>query len=478
MLKTTDYRLLLLDSRNVQETHHVALKLGTIQKSNHNPLFQEEFFTNPAKQWEARFDNVYPTVLYDKDEAKYKCWYHAFLSDEQSDKTPLDNRPNVPYFVGERDDGVLYATSDDGIYWEKPNLQLVSFRGSKENNIVMSKKSHGVHAGGVIQDLQDLDVNRRYKYFHHNPRMRHMAVAFSPDGLEWTQPIPWPKHNAVGDTHNNAIWSTELDKWVGITRGWTEQSYRGLRTVLRSESSDFVQWSKPIEIMRGQDAHDQLYSMPIMQYRDLYIGLPTTFHKGKINSLNWDTVDTELAWSPDSKRWYRICARTPLIPRGEGTYPYGSYDSGCVYAAKPIVTDANIQIFYGGSNGLHNGWREGSLNLATLELDRFAGFIPLTTKQNGIVKTTSIQANSNDFTINTVINSGGFVRVALASEDGNMLNGYTLDDNIPITSGGISCPVNWKSATLQDLGDATIQILFEITNAKLYAFSGFYRVSK
>ena len=48
--------------------------------------------------------------------------------------------------------------------------------------------------------------------------------------------------------------------------------------------------------MRGADAHDQIYSMPICRYGDLYIGLPSIFHKGDAKQPpDWDMVDTELA---------------------------------------------------------------------------------------------------------------------------------------------------------------------------------------
>ena len=204
-----------------------------------------------------------------------------------------------------------------------------------------------------------------------------MASCFSADGLTWSQPLLWPDHGAVGDTHNNAIRLPGSGRYVCITRGWSAGAYRGLRTVLRSESADFTNWSPPAEILRGAGAHDQIYSMPIARYRDLFIGLPAIFHKGDQSAADWDTVDTELAVSADTVNWRRICPGQPLIPRGAGSYPDGAYDCGCVYAAAPIVQGDEILLYYGGSNGLHNGWREGSFNLATLPLDRFAGYRPL-----------------------------------------------------------------------------------------------------
>ena len=79
--------------------------------------------------------------------------------------------------------------------------------------------------------------------------------------------------------------------------------------------------------------------------------------------------------APTASHWERLCPGQPLIPRGAGSYPDGEHDCGCVYAAAPFLHEGRILIYYGGSNGRHNNWREGSLNLATLDIDRWAGYI-------------------------------------------------------------------------------------------------------
>ena len=37
---------------------------------------------------------------------------------------------NLLYTIG-------YATSDDGVFWERPNLGLIEYEGSRDNNLVM-----------------------------------------------------------------------------------------------------------------------------------------------------------------------------------------------------------------------------------------------------------------------------------------------------------------------------------------------------
>ena len=476
-MPTSTSALLALDSRNFSSVENAELRLGAVEKSDHNPLFVEEFFADPPKRWEARFDNVYPSVIYDEHEGVFKCWYKSFILDEASVKTPLALRPQTRYIGGEREEGLLYATSSDGIHWEKPALGLIEFEGSRANNIVMRRATHGIHAGGVYKDAHESDPARRYKFLHRNPRARRMATCFSADGLRWSQPVLWPEYDAVGDTHNNAIWSPELEKYVGITRGWSDGPYYGVRTVLRSESDDFLHWSDPVEVMRGADAHDQIYSMPIVEYGGGYIGLPATFHKGDEEAGNWDTVDTELAWSADSVTWQRICPGQSLIPRGDGSYPDGETDCGCIYAAAPFVQGAGILIYYGGSNGLHNNWRESSLNLATLNFDRFAGFVPRDKRNKALLTTAPLRLDADRITINAEVATGGSVRAALLDGAGCTLTGCALEYSLPLESGGLSCEVRWKGFRPTGRTGESLRLVFALDNASLYAIKGATRLS-
>lgn len=460
---------LFLDSRLVASTQHVGLELGTVQKHDANPLFVEEYFADPPKPWEARLDNVYPSVIYDEEDGFYKCWYKSFIYDEASNRTPLKQRRVHAYGETKREEGVLYATSADGIRWQKPALGIIEFEGSRANNLVMRKATHGIHAGGVLHDMRDPDPTRRYKFLHLNARSRRMASCFSPDGLHWSQPALWPEHDAVGDCHNNAIWSPKLSRYVGITRGWSA----GIRTVLRSESSDFLNWSQPHEIMRGADAHDQIYSLPICRYRDFYIGLPSVFHKGDPAADDWDTVDTELAFSGDTVTWQRICPGEALIPRGAGQYPDGEYDCGCIYAAAPLALDDKILIFHGGSNGLHNNWREGSFNLATLDIDRFAGFVPQDSERAATIKTAPLRLSDTGLTINAEVESGGWIRAGLLNGNGDAVEGFGLDDGLPVVESGMACDLRWgNDRCLPDVSGASVRIVFELCRAKLYALTG------
>ena len=217
-------KYLLLDSRWIARTDGVRLSLGTVTKEPANPLFVED------KPWEVRFDNLYANVLFDEVDQLCKVWYSPFIVDEAVSHTPPEKRQEVRYYVTEaREMGVCYATSKDGIHWEKPELGLVEFDGSTRNNLVR-RPSHGT---GIGKDPYDPDPVRRYKMFSlMDDRDNQEAVAFSPDGVHWADYIPCPEIQARGDTHHSFFWDERLGRYIGFTRTWDSSQ----RIVARTES--------------------------------------------------------------------------------------------------------------------------------------------------------------------------------------------------------------------------------------------------
>ena len=86
------------------------------------------------------------------------------------------------------------ATSRDGYTWERPALGLVEYRGSTQNNLVdLGSGRYSVAASATLFDPDDPDPARRFKLVFEthgrNPAHGQRAefnVAFSPDGLDWT----------------------------------------------------------------------------------------------------------------------------------------------------------------------------------------------------------------------------------------------------------------------------------------------------
>jgi len=440
-LRAKQSRFLVLDSRIIDKTQNAKLTLGKVKKHPANPLFGED------KPWEARFDNLYPNVLYDYQDKLYKCWYSPFIVDRSAKGMTWEERQTIPYKPpGNREMGVCYAISKDGIRWEKPELGLVEFNGSKKNNILI----RGPHGTGVFKDSRESDPAKRYKMFFKGNKI---SVAFSSDGLHWSNPVECPEIDAAGDTHNNALWAPTLGKYVGITRLW-----KGQRVVGRTESSDFVNWTKAKVVLEGLEKHLQVYAMPVFGYGGVYIGLPVIFNTEE------DRSHTELAWSPDTIEWHRINPGTPFIGNSKKK---GDYDWGCVYpAAYPIFEEKEIRLYYGGSNGLHTSWRDGFFCLATLRPDGFAGYEPTSRDTPAIIITKPLIGHFASLRITADVQVGGSVRVAVIDEHGKEL-ARSEPVNSTVTNGKIIWETGWDVTVMNG---KKIRVKFVLKNAKLYSF--------
>lgn len=354
------------------ELDQVKLVLNQAEKLTTEPLFKEEYFIS-HRTWEVRYDNGYPNVIYDTAAKQFRCYYTTFIKDDFSANASLKQRTTLHYQPQwGRVVGLCVAISDDGIFWIKPELNLVEFEGSKANNIVMLF----AHGSSVLYDEDEVDPTRRYKLMtkiEYSPTDRYMAVAFSADGLSFSQPIRWKKHNPQADTHNYVLKDHISKEFHLITRIWKN----GLRITAKSTSKDFLDWSEPVEILRGHGFKHQVYSMPILQTDEGYLGIPSIYHEGNRSHKAFDTVDVTLAFSKDAHHWDFVDIEQPLIQRGEGEYPTGAFDCGCIYAASPLLVNEEYYIYYMGGNGRHTDFRETGLGLTKIHSKKLAYVQPL-----------------------------------------------------------------------------------------------------
>jgi len=133
----------------------------------------------------------YGTVIPVDDELR--MWYLARgrLDTDTEIFAPgkLDFDPSIGWVKGARELRACYAVSRDGVHWEKPNLGLVEYNGSKENNIVdLLEGRCNLSLMPMIYDPEDPDPNRRFKVAFESSRHDfRVSVAYSPDGLRWSE---------------------------------------------------------------------------------------------------------------------------------------------------------------------------------------------------------------------------------------------------------------------------------------------------
>lgn len=436
-------KLLLLDRRVVASVEEARLVHGKVVKEPSNPLFQAD------KPWENSMNNLYPNLLWDEEEGIFKLWYKCVLADAEV-ISKMDG-PSTVHDVGWY---LLYATSRDGLQWDKPELGLFAHDGDRRTNIV-ARDTPNV---GVFKDSHDPDATRRYKMVY-DTGLGQLKARFSPDGIHWGEPVAMqgfgPRN---GDTHNNAFWDERSGKYL-----WFTKLYLGERLVARAESTDFLNWKNNGLVLRStldESRSRQAYCLPVFRYGSIYLGYAMLYDLGKGR-----TVDCELAWSPDGLHWERILPGVPLIPRG----PKGSYDSECIYAmaGPPVAQGAELLIFYGGDDFPHTGWKRHCLPcLARLPLDHFAGYEPVDPDKPAKIVTRPLRLSGEALRI-TAAAAGGSVKFFALDGDGK-----GVAESAPLSGALHEAALVWTSGGDRITAGSEWCFRIELERATLFALDG------
>jgi len=464
------YRELFLDDVMVAQSREIQKVLHQPTKYARNPVIRHH-----QRPWQKFRAQLYGTVLYIPKEKIFKMWYLAGSRFPDEAAITLDGKPRIPNFQM-----LAYAESRDGLNWTLPDLGLVSFNGSRHNNLCRFSRENA-EGVGVVHDPHDPDPKRRYKafYWEHSVRSPHkipvaveinaMSVSFSSDGKNWTNHPGNPVIPQASDTGHQAMWDPFRKVFVAYGRFGA-----GGRRIARSESRDFIDWS-PSQLVFAADATDtrsrggrpQFYGMGTTIYEGAYIGLPWLFWENSSNRL-----DVQLASSRDGIHWQRAGNRRTLIPNGKK----GTWDGGCIFtASQPLqVKDDTIYIYYSGLSLDHEEPRpsrrerpeygESSIGVATLRRDGFvsmrAGEKPATVVTRPFGWPAGRQLHLN------VDAPDGEVRVGVLDENGRPISGFARSK---VVSGDrTDVVVEWTGSGTPKA--KSVQLRFEMTNADLYSY--------
>ena len=450
-------RQLFVDDHIEEETRGLERVLNQPVKYAGNPVI------SPTYPWERGCVDIYGTVMRDPEDGSFRMWYQGF--------------GGSPY-------SACYATSKDGVFWDKPNLGLIDYDGSKENNLFM----HDASVLNVINDSREQDPARQYKslFFEAlNPQNRQgsnadltASVAFSPDGLHWTKHEGNPVLTNVSDVHTLLGWDDLQGCYVAYPRPGLRNG-TNIRVIGRSISGDFMSWTPP-EIVMEPDELDppgmEFYGMSVFKYEDMYLGMVWAYHTPPEESLvrMQGTIDVQLAASRDGIRWQRAGNRDTFIPLGPGS----SIDRAQICTAKePVKVGDELWIYHGAVTTFHgepatygpSAALSGHIFLSKLRLD---GFVSQDAgSAGGTLLTKPFLCEGGRLAINADAR-GGTVAVAVLDREGVQMPGYSAQDCAVFDGDGVRHNVTWRNATTLDaLAGHQIRLKFYLRSAKLYSFA-------
>ncbi len=458
---------LLFDDALVEAKEGFTTTMNPAMRSNTPALTSE-------KSWE-RHGCSCPTVML--DEGIYKMWYTA-----------------------NGEDGVArecYATSTDGIRWERPNLGLIDYQGSRNNNIIPlrhetifkdpsaepERRFKSISGGGKYDYVAVYGGGARFRYDENPPETWHygsVAGAYSPDGIHWTACekllMPW-----YTDTRNVAFWDDRIQKYVAYVR-WNEYlrvedgAQRGsfdYRAIARAESADYENFPVPEKILEPDfdDPEDAdmwgggLYDTAAVKYPfadDAYFIFTAAYYH------TTDALDIQLATSHDGinfTRWHE-----PFVRLG----PTGAFDSMMIYMGVGMLPIGDeLWMYYGGFDQPHDKVTGEdycpAIGCARLRLD---GFVSQDAAgQGGSLTTLPFTVEGSHLEVNMDGSARGWLKVEILDEGMQPIEGFTEANADRLGGSSTSQTVTWGGRRdLLALKGQTVRLRFVGQSVKLYAF--------
>ena len=218
------------------------------------------------------------------------------------------------------------AQSVDGYTWTKPNLGLVEYRGGRDNNLVDLPGAGHITACVVFYDPDDPLPERRFKMAFEDRRYRaRMAVAFSSDGLRWTE----SRHNPVAPWLEMAG-GTVIDGMHVISGQGGKHIPGGGRHFATHISYDFENWSvasalgmqrvdvTPKPRVFGKDAGEQIHlGAGLWNRGNVIIGFYGMWNGHPSNDRRMTTMDLGLAVSHDGLHYREPIPNFPIVSAAE-----------------------------------------------------------------------------------------------------------------------------------------------------------------
>ncbi len=430
-----------------------------------------------------------------KDGDIYRMYYSAWDFTITRGKVTDDSHPYL----------LCYAESKDGISWYKPNLGLIAFNGSKNNNIIMvSGKLGDVYPDlghpSVFKDPNpDAPADARYKALIRDwspaSGMKGMLAFKSPDGIHWTLMYDHVVlTDGSFDSQNLAFWDEYKKEYRAYWRYMAgKEAIRSIRT---ARSKDFIHWTDVKDLQYGDAPETQLYTNVIKNYYrapQLVIGFPVRYVSRKWSASHRqlpDLANRELRATGEErfgtalteslimssrdrvnfKRWEEAFLR-PGIER-TGTWHYGQqYIAWSMVETASALPGAPPEISLYAVEGFWGTIEKGKdvLRRYTIRQD---GFVSVNASMSGgEIVTKPFSFTGKDLLLNFSSSAAGEIRVELQDKNGKPLPGFSADNCEPVFGDTIERIVFWKSgADLNQLKGKIIKVRFILKDADLYSF--------
>ncbi|RYE08072.1 MAG: hypothetical protein EOP22_15165 [Hyphomicrobiales bacterium] len=502
---------LFIDNLVIEQTDCVTRRWHKPRRLTAEPILKAD------RPWE---DTLYFTysnfnVLQDPTDGLIKCWYE-------------DIGPLTPHRAHPWKNRMLYATSRNGVDFEKPELGKVFIDGQNTNIYAGYVEGAtpdannpwanvGIHSAAVVIDPTSTEARYRMLFSLAREGHRHkMVCGYSSDGINWHSYGIDPSFGSAGAQLSDVSTIT-FDTHTGLFQHYTRhggQTLAGIpehspgmkwqegarfstyfpgrpdlmnkRRVYRTVSADFLRWTDPVAISTPDDTIDNLDTAHygLSQFR---VGAT---HFGTLGAFHYvdNEMDVRLLYSHDGVHFHPTDNGRPFLEPRRGQ----NWDRHMVSIMSPPVRVGDEWYFYhGGSQAHHDWWWAGPYELDHDEARdpaahvsfgmgiaalRFEGIASLDAihPRPGRVVTKPVCFDGKSLEINARVRTNGSIRVGLLDSSGNALPGFGLEDCVPFSGDAIRHQVKWHGQT--DLPapahpNQFRKLVFAIDEAEVFSFT-------
>lgn len=406
----------------------------------------------PDRPWER--EGVLPTAMvfsdgvwYDPADGLFKMWY-----------------------MGGYTTTTCYATSKDGVHWEKPALDI-----EPGTNVVLRQ---GRDSATVWLDHRESDPKRRLKMFtmQRDAKGWVLVLRVSGDGIHWSKPLatspPTGDRTTVFYNPFRGVWVYSLRSgYAGLGRTRLYREHPDALAGLSWRDSEPVLWvgadrldpHNPNPELRNIDP--QLYNLDAVAYESLILGLFSIWQGDPAQRGFQKRNEVLLGFSRDGFHWHRP-DRRPFagVNESEGAWNWANVQSaggGCLVVGDKLY-------FYVSGRQQSRKTGHNTTGLAVLRRDGFASMDA--GSDEGTLTTRPVRFNGKHLFVNLATPKGE-LRVEVLDQEGRVLEPFTRANCTPIRSDLTLAEVKWTRAEdLSSVSAKPVRFRFHLRNGSLYCF--------
>lgn len=413
------------------------------------------------RPWEGSFCGYF-TVL--KDGGRFRMYYRGKYVDGAD---------------GSTGECTCCAESADGIAWTRPDLGLFEICGTRSNNVVLARAAPFSHNFAPFLDTRPgAPAAERFKALAGTAKSGLVAFV-SGDGLRWRKLREAPVlTQGAFDSQNVAFWSENERCYVAYVRTFTQGPFAGYRTISRAMSTNFVDWTAPVEMSFGDTPREHLYTSethPYFRAPHLYVATPMRFFPGR-KAL----TDAQAAELKVGKGYAGDCADAVFMT-SRGGYRYartfmeafirpgpdlGNWASRAGLTALGVVPTgpAEMSVY----KQAHYAQPSTHLLRFTLRTDGFASV--RAPYAGGAMVTRPFRFAGRELTINFATSAAGSLKAEIQDADGRPQPGFALADAVEQIGDDLERTVQWRGGSdVSRLAGRPVRLRFEMKDADLYA---------